>query len=165
MCREPLIIELICGVVQCSIDITVHHPFHLVPGTSCIWNCVPDLGLLAFSAGDHSGAVKVCHLFHNRLCSYYGGLCVPARLEEPALAHVLFRPPSFHDRCGPNLRVAVPSLSPCIDSLLLDSLAALHQTRGRLSCAGYIGSMAGTLYAALALHSYILSLVCCCLQV
>ncbi|CAL8460859.1 g390 [Coccomyxa elongata] len=30
---------------------------------------------------------------------------------------------------------------------------------------GYIGSMAGTLYAALALHSYILSLVCCCLQV
>jgi hypothetical protein len=25
--------------------------------------------------------------------------------------------------------------------------------------------MAGTLYAALALHSYILSLVCCCLQV
>ncbi|EIE25582.1 tetraspanning membrane protein [Coccomyxa subellipsoidea C-169] len=30
---------------------------------------------------------------------------------------------------------------------------------------GYVGSMAGTLYAALALHSYILSLVCCCLQV
>ena len=33
------------------------------------------------------------------------------------------------------------------------------------SCAGYLGSMGGTLYAALALHSYILSLVCCAAQV
>ena len=32
-------------------------------------------------------------------------------------------------------------------------------------CAGYLGSMGGTLYAALALHSYILSLVCCAAQV
>ena len=31
--------------------------------------------------------------------------------------------------------------------------------------AGYLGSMAGTLYAALALHSCILSLVCCAAQV
>lgn len=34
-----------------------------------------------------------------------------------------------------------------------------------LDDAGYIGSMVGTLYAALAMHSYILSLVCCALQV
>lgn len=31
--------------------------------------------------------------------------------------------------------------------------------------AGYLGSMAGTLYAALVMHSYIMSLVCCAAQV
>lgn len=33
------------------------------------------------------------------------------------------------------------------------------------TAAGYLGSMAGTLYAALVMHSYIMSLVCCAAQV
>ncbi len=32
-------------------------------------------------------------------------------------------------------------------------------------CAGYVGSMGSTLYAALVMHSYIMSLICCCIQV
>lgn len=30
--------------------------------------------------------------------------------------------------------------------------------------AGYLGSMAGTLYAALVMHSYVMSLICCAAQ-
>ena len=32
-------------------------------------------------------------------------------------------------------------------------------------CAGYVGSMGATLYAALVMHSYIMSLICCAVQV
>ena len=31
--------------------------------------------------------------------------------------------------------------------------------------AAYLGSMGGTLYAALAMHSYVMSLICCAAQV
>ena len=33
------------------------------------------------------------------------------------------------------------------------------------ACAGYVGSMGATLYAALVMHSYIMSLICCAVQV
>ena len=32
------------------------------------------------------------------------------------------------------------------------------------TCAGYVGSMGATLYAALVMHSYIMSLICCAVQ-
>lgn len=31
-------------------------------------------------------------------------------------------------------------------------------------CAAYVGSMGGTLYAAMAMHSYVLSIICCAAQ-
>lgn len=37
--------------------------------------------------------------------------------------------------------------------------------REDMDCAGYLGSMGGTLYAAMGLHSYILTIVCCGAQV
>ena len=48
---------------------------------------------------------------------------------------------------------------------LCDALHTAHKCPQILSNAAYLGSMGGTLYAALGMHSYVLSLVCCAAQV
>ena len=59
----------------------------------------------------------------------------------------------------------VPSLATCSVPTTTRLHGEVPNVCWVCTAAGYLGSMAGTLYAALVMHSYIMSLVCCAAQV